>query len=242
MQVIYHRFGRLIITTLVWLGLALMLPVATHAMSGDTLIALTNQQRQAAGLQPLAVNHQLTASAQAKATDMFQQNYWSHFSPSGTSPWYFMQQSGYQYVAAGENLAKDFQAEADVVTGWMNSPAHRDNILNPAYKEIGIAVSAGQLVGSETILVVAHYGATTTAPAPAAAAAAPAPPMPQPAPAPASAIPTNTGSAVAAAATIKPPKTPAAKQQPAKQRSLIPKLFALFNKASTQYGLYGLSS
>jgi hypothetical protein len=67
--------------------------------------------------------------------------------------------SGYQYTAAGENLAKDFNMSAGVVAGWMASPLHKDNILNTMYNDVGYAVVNGVLQGSETTLVVAMYGA-----------------------------------------------------------------------------------
>lgn len=162
---------------LIFFGLTFLLlhPLAGWAISSDVLINLTNQKRQELGLAPLQYNALLSASASAKAADMLDANYWSHVSPSGVQPWYFMQQSQYAYVTAGENLAKDFQDDVAVIDAWMNSPSHRANIVNPAFHDIGIAVIPGELLGSPTILIVAHYGAT-------AAAAASVPPSTQPEP------------------------------------------------------------
>ncbi len=137
---------------------AFVWPVRTFALTPDTLIMLTNQQRLAAGLQPLHENADLMASAYAKAEDMLTRNYWAHFAPDGTSPWHFISQSGYQYKGAGENLAMDFSDDQAVMDGWMASPTHRANVLNPAYQDVGVAVVDGQLQGHETTLVVAHYG------------------------------------------------------------------------------------
>lgn len=133
----------------------------------------TNQQRAANGLPPLQLDSRLNASASAKAADMFQYDYWAHVNPvNGTQPWYWFTQAGYSYSYAGENLAKDFDTTAGVMTGWMNSPGHRANILNPHYVDVGFAVQNGVLVGGQTTLVVAHYGA------PASAAIAAATPVP----------------------------------------------------------------
>ncbi len=157
------------------------------SISADQIVYLTNQQRANNGLSALTTNYQLTQAAQAKAQDMFAKDYWSHYAPDGTSPWYFISSSGYDYTTAGENLAKDFNTSDGVVTGWMNSPAHRDNILSTAFQDIGIAAVNGTQQGVQTTIVVAMYGApravAQAAPA-AAAAASPAPVAPAPVPAP----------------------------------------------------------
>ncbi|KXK08561.1 MAG: Cysteine-rich secretory protein family protein [Microgenomates bacterium OLB22] len=59
---------------------------------------------------------------------------------------------------AGENLAKDFPNSQSAMDGWMNSPAHRLNILRPEYTEVGFAVVNGNLQGSDTTLVVQFFG------------------------------------------------------------------------------------
>lgn len=123
------------------------------------LFNLSNQERINNGLTPLALNSQLTSAAQAKANDMMVKNYWAHVSPDGIAPWTFVLNSGYNYSAAGENLAKGFDFSSDAVEGWMNSPDHRANVLNSTYKDVGYAVINGTLLGEQTTLVVAEYGA-----------------------------------------------------------------------------------
>lgn len=119
----------------------------------------TNQMRQNAGLPLLHYNPVLSASATAKARDMFANNYWAHKSPSGKTPWYFFKANGYQYSVAGENLAKDFYDTDTVIKAWMNSTTHRANIVNVKYQEVGIGVVDGVLNGVKTTLVVQHFGA-----------------------------------------------------------------------------------
>lgn len=143
------------------------------SISPSQIISLTNQNRANSGLGGLSTNSQLTQAAQAKAQDMFAKNYWGHYSPDGTGPWYFITSAGYDYATAGENLAKDFNTSEGVVNGWMNSPGHRDNILNTSYRDIGVAAVNGTLQGSQTTIVVAMYGSLKSAPAP---APAPSPP------------------------------------------------------------------
>lgn len=130
----------------------------------EQVVELVNQKRAEQGLAPLAVNGSLNEVAQRKAGDMFAFNYWAHTSPSGRDPWTFFKEVGYKYVYAGENLARDFMNSDSVVGAWMNSPTHRDNILNPNYKEIGLAVVNGTLSGVETTLVVQVFGTPTPVP------------------------------------------------------------------------------
>lgn len=126
----------------------------------EEIVRLTNQHRKAARLPELKINQQLTNAAQAKALDMFQKDYWSHNAPDGTQPWYFISGSGYVYLHAGENLARDFTNPESVVTAWMNSPTHKANLLSEKYLDIGVAVVDGKLNGLETTLVVQMFGAT----------------------------------------------------------------------------------
>lgn len=154
------------ITANLVLGPGAVLGYATNINVND-LLALTNSERAAAGLAPLTLDSRLNQSAILKAGNMFSENYWAHVSPSGIQPWYWFTQASYPYTYAGENLAKDFDTSAGTVQGWMNSAGHKANILNVNYTQVGFAVQNGTLVGGQTTLVVAHYGATTTAAAPA---------------------------------------------------------------------------
>lgn len=124
----------------------------------EKLLNLVNQKRIEANLPPLTLSSQLSTAATQKAADMFTKNYWAHVSPTGVSPWAFITSSGYDYLYAGENLAKDFNTNKEVVEAWLNSPTHKANILKPEYTEIGLAVMNGKLSGEETTLVVQHFG------------------------------------------------------------------------------------
>ncbi len=128
-------------------------------ISKNDVINLTNKERQLLGKTSLKESSVLTKAATLKANDMFSDNYWAHFAPDGTSPWYFYGEVGYSYTWAGENLARDFQTSAGVVAGWMASTAgHKENILNSNFTEVGVAVKNGVLQGEETTLVVQLFG------------------------------------------------------------------------------------
>lgn len=126
------------------------------------VISLTNQERRAAGLPELLNNAKLSSAALAKANDMFAKQYWDHFGPNGETPWQFIRAAGYNYVYAGENLGKGFRTSEGLVEAWMASPTHRDNLMSPNYKDIGIAVIEGVLLGKQTILVVQMFGNLTS--------------------------------------------------------------------------------
>ena len=124
----------------------------------DDLLQDTNLKREANGLAPLKLNAELSDAAKHKADDMFAKNYWAHVSPDGTTPWVFIKSAGYEYMYAGENLARGFDSSQAVVNAWMASPTHRENLLSPHYTDIGFAIEAGTLTGTETTLVVQEFG------------------------------------------------------------------------------------
>ncbi|HEX8226478.1 MAG TPA: CAP domain-containing protein [Candidatus Saccharimonadales bacterium] len=130
------------------------------SLTANELLQTTNIERSRQQQPDLAVNQKLSQAAQAKANDMVQRDYWSHNAPDGTTPWSFVEKTGYEYQAAGENLAYGFMNAPTIVTGWMNSPEHRANILNRSYQEIGIGITNSpnyQGKGPATV-VVAMYG------------------------------------------------------------------------------------
>ena len=122
------------------------------------LYELTNNERKKYNLPPLNYNKQLAEAAYKKALDMFNKNYWAHFGPNGETPWDFILSAGYQYEYAGENLAKNFLFSENVISAWMNSKTHRENILRKEYTDIGFAVVNGILNNEPTTLVVQMFG------------------------------------------------------------------------------------
>ncbi|MCD4811957.1 CAP domain-containing protein [bacterium] len=136
--------------------------VSASNITPSTIVSLTNQERVASGLNELRTNSQLSSAAMAKAQNMLDEQYWDHFGPNGESPWQFIIASGYSYVYAGENLAKGFRTSEGVMEAWMASPTHKENILSGNYKDIGVAVLDGVLLGKQTTLVVQMFGNMTT--------------------------------------------------------------------------------
>lgn len=132
--------------------------VEASAITTSTVISLANAARTEGGLSTLTSNGLLAKAAQAKANDMLGRQYFSHNTPTGETPWSFIQAAGYSYVTAGENLAIDFTEAESVQKAWMNSPGHRANIMNKSFQEIGIGIAKGMYNGHDTTIVVQMFG------------------------------------------------------------------------------------
>lgn len=128
------------------------------------LLAETNNERKQNGLDDLKLNAKLTTAAHKKAENMLSVGYWAHNAPDGTTPWHWIESSGYTYVNAGENLARGFNTTEGIVEAWMESPTHRANILDKDYTEVGFAAVNGVMNGKKTTLIVAFYARPVGAP------------------------------------------------------------------------------
>jgi uncharacterized protein YkwD len=113
----------------------------------DQVFALVNQARAAAGLPPYNRAPELDASARAHSLDMAATCNQSHTGSDGSQPWDRMTAAGYNWRLAAENIASGQTTAAGVFDTWFNEApdaagqrGHRDNILNPTAKDIGISV------------------------------------------------------------------------------------------------------
>ena len=102
------------------------------------VVELTNQERTKNGLQPLEVDYELSKVAREKSRDMQVNNYFDHNSPTYGSPFDMIRSYGINYRTAGENIAMGQRSPDEVVNAWMNSPGHRENILNSSFTHIGV--------------------------------------------------------------------------------------------------------
>jgi uncharacterized protein YkwD len=114
------------------------------------VIRLVNEERTSRGLNAVEVNEQLTASASDYACVMITEAYFGHYEPNtGDGPGERAAAVGYVYRAVGENLGAGQKTPAEVMKDWMNSKAgHRENILNPMWVHIGVAVRRGGYYGT----------------------------------------------------------------------------------------------
>ena len=102
------------------------------------VLRLVNSERAKEGIAPLTLHVKLSEVARLKSQDMKDKKYFNHISPTYGSPSDMIQQFGISYSAVGENIAYGQRSPKDVVTAWMNSEGHRENIMNPIYTQIGI--------------------------------------------------------------------------------------------------------
>lgn len=127
-------------------------------VSAEELVNLTNEYRLNNGLEPLSVNARLTQAAVNKAKDMFEHDYFDHTSPDGKRFSQWIKELGYQYFYVGENLAIDFDTAGEIFSAWIESPAHRENILRAQFTDIGIAAMRGKYKNRLTLAVVQMFG------------------------------------------------------------------------------------
>lgn len=106
------------------------------------MLNLVNQERAAAGLQPLQADMALVQLARMKARDMIDKGYFAHQSPTYGSPFEMIREAAIEYRYAGENLAGAPGVDS-AHENLMNSPGHRANILNANYRKAGIGVVDG---------------------------------------------------------------------------------------------------
>lgn len=119
----------------------------------------TNTHRSIDGLPFLTENTQLNEAAAAKVQDMFELQYFAHVSPTERDAGDFVKDSRYEFLIVGENLALgNYEDDETLVQAWMDSPGHRENILNERYREIGIAVGQGIYEEQSTWLAVQIFG------------------------------------------------------------------------------------
>ena len=105
----------------------------------EEVIRLVNDARIKYGLKPLEIDQDLMELAEFKSTDMYENEYFSHISPKyGKIFKYITDNLGYSYT--GENIARYGMNPEEVTNGWLASPSHRENILDPNFKYIGVAV------------------------------------------------------------------------------------------------------
>jgi hypothetical protein len=119
----------------------------------------TNDYRQENQVSSLKQNAMLAEAAEMKAQDMAAKGYFAHIGPNNEKPWVWMQKVGYSYSYAGENLAINFVDSSDVTKAWINSPAHKKNLINPNFTETGIGTADGMYEGKETTFVVQFFAA-----------------------------------------------------------------------------------
>jgi uncharacterized protein YkwD len=158
---------------------AVLLVPAASAAPGSGAHALTrlesgvlvdiNAFRRAHGLAPLKLNVRLTAAARSHTLQMARDGYFAHDSADGSSFWRriqtFYTSSPWHYWSVGENLlwSSPDVTPARALKMWLASPEHRANLMNPRWREIGVAavheaVAPGAFKGLDVTIVTTDFG------------------------------------------------------------------------------------
>ena len=123
---------------------ALTIPAAGNiAEIRDATLCLLNRERAREDLPALRRDKALEVASQRHSQDMAERRFFAHDTPDRVPPERRMQRAGYQGRTVGENLAWGEGEKATpehIVVGWMNSPGHRRNILEPRFREVGVGV------------------------------------------------------------------------------------------------------
>jgi uncharacterized protein YkwD len=116
----------------------------------SSVLCLINAQRHSHGLSALRLDASLSRAARGHSRDMVRRRYFSHTTPEGFSFVQRIRATGYLSGASrwlvGENLAwgwRDRSSAHRIVRAWMHSPPHREEILEPSFREVGIGIVAG---------------------------------------------------------------------------------------------------
>lgn len=129
-------------------------------ISKEKLYLLINAHRKQNNLPELLPNPQLENSAELKLADMINKKYYRHQDAEGDPGWHFFKQVGYQYLFAGENLAFNLDTEWQILDGWINSPEHNKQLLEPKFEDFGLAVNCTELekYANSGCITVLHLG------------------------------------------------------------------------------------
>ena len=111
-------------------------PTANYSTQAQEVLAQCNAQRQANGIAALSLDPELTKATNIRAQEIAA--LFSHTRPDGRKCFTVLDQIGYSYWSAGENIAAGYGNSSAVMNGWMNSPGHRSNILNAGFKRLGV--------------------------------------------------------------------------------------------------------
>jgi uncharacterized protein YkwD len=129
---------------------------ARKASSEATLLQAVNATREAHGLPALRVDARLRTAARSWSGDLLRTNAFTHGDFAGRMKMFHV------FGLAGENLAwgtGSYASAGSVVAMWLESPGHRENLLKPSYRRIGIGIARGTFLGNPGASVVtADFG------------------------------------------------------------------------------------
>lgn len=163
-RLLFHAAGALLIKLIViilvaYYPLTAWMTPDVSAAEGRKIIALTNSLRKSLSLNALTENLRLNQAAIKKIDDMFINQYFAHLSPQKFDLESFLKQASYtNYITVGENLAMGYDNADEVMKAWKKSPTHYSNLVDPNFKEIGVALAGGTYKDMDTIFAAQYFG------------------------------------------------------------------------------------
>ncbi len=139
---------------------------SSNAKIRERVVELVNEARSRprrcgrekyAPVPPLSVSRMLNEAAADHARDMVKKRYFDHRGSDGSQPKDRVLRAGYRYRITGENIAMGPESAEEVVAGWLDSPGHCANIMEPRFEDIGVGLAAGKKRGQ--IYWVQSFGA-----------------------------------------------------------------------------------
>lgn len=134
--------GLPVLVALIVAGVALP-AVPAYAAETDTVVAMVNEERESAGCSPVTVDSRLTAAARDHSEDQAERQVMTHTGADGSTSGQRATRAGYRWSKVGENVARGTTSGQRVMTLWMESSAHRANILNCQFEHIGMGLVDG---------------------------------------------------------------------------------------------------
>lgn len=139
-KVMQGKFKASVLLAVIAMAVSFPALAARETLTVEQVLMQANEDRARLGLPLLQLDQSLNLAAFAKAEDMLANNYFAHVSPEGVKPWHWFKALGYEYSFAGENLAIGYEDAVDLERSWMASPKHRENLLSPKYRDMGVAI------------------------------------------------------------------------------------------------------
>jgi uncharacterized protein YkwD len=126
------------------------------------LLEAVNRERVSHRLAPLRESPILERAAQGHADDMLSRGYYGHASPEHVMVLARTREAGYVADSVGENIAKGQRSVEEVMEGWLASPEHKKNILNPMFTDAGFGIALGKMPDGNEVLWVQVFGRPRT--------------------------------------------------------------------------------
>jgi len=115
-------------------------PLYLEACYERRVLELTNERRATEGLEPLLWHDELADVARVHSRDMYSVNILSHESTDGRTFDLRISDAGISWTRIAENVARGQRTPEQVVDEWMNSPLHRDNIMDEHLTHLGVGL------------------------------------------------------------------------------------------------------